>query len=207
MEENSFYNQIKQAGDMKTLEKIVLTCSNCPLRAGCQQVVFGVGNVNAKIMWIGEGPGADEDRLGEPFVGRAGQLLDRILVSVGFSRQENVYITNVVKCRPPQNRNPLPEEYQVCMPILREQFKRIRPKIIVLLGAVALHALLDPQAGITKNRGQWIEKQGIWLIATYHPAALLRNENLKKDVWLDMQNIVKKYREIVDSQHFPEFKL
>ncbi|HZW49009.1 MAG TPA: uracil-DNA glycosylase [Bacillota bacterium] len=206
MEENTFYNQIKQAGDMKTLKQTALTCSNCSLRAGCQQVVFGVGNVNAQIMWIGEGPGADEDRLGEPFVGRAGQLLDKILASGGFSRQENVYITNVVKCRPPQNRNPLPEEVQVCLPILREEFKRIHPKIIVLLGAVALHAILDPQAGITKSRGQWIEKQGIWFIATYHPAALLRNENLKKDVWLDMHNIVKKYREVVDSQHFPEFK-
>src|SRR5665647_1390309 len=200
MEENTFYNQIKQAGDMKTLKQTALTCSNCSLRAGCQQVVFGVGNVNAQIMWIGEGPGADEDRLGEPFVGRAGQLLDKILATGGFSRQENVYITNVVKCRPPQNRNPLPEEVQVCLPILREEFKRIHPKIIVLLGAVALHAILDPQAGITKSRGQWIEKQGIWFIATYHPAALLRNENLKKDVWLDMHNIVKKYREIVDSQ-------
>ncbi len=207
MEEKIFYNQIKQADDLQALEQIVLTCSNCPLRAGCQQVVFGVGKSNAKIMWIGEGPGAEEDRLGEPFVGKAGQLLDRILASGGFSRRENVYITNVVKCRPPQNRNPLPEEYQLCLPILREQFKRIRPKIVVLLGAVALHALLDPQAGITKSRGQWIEKQGTWLIATYHPAALLRNENLKKDVWLDLQNIVKKYRELVDNQHFPELKL
>jgi DNA polymerase len=152
-------------------------------------------------MVIGEGPGADEDRLGLPFVGKAGQLLDRILAAGSFSRETNVYVANVVKCRPPGNRTPLPEERDACLPILREQFRRIRPPIVLLLGSTALQAILDPQARITQSRGQWSEKGGVWFMATYHPAALLRNPQLKKDVWSDLKLVMNKYRELVNADH------
>lgn len=203
----SFSTQLRKADGMNELKAVAQGCRRCPLREGCQQVVFGCGMVNAKLMVIGEGPGADEDRLGEPFVGAAGQLLDRILEAGAFSRQRNVYITNVVKCRPPNNRTPFPEEREACMPILRAQFRRIRPPIVLLLGATAVQAIISPKIGITRVRGQWQEKGGVWFMPTYHPAALLRNESWKRDVWEDIKEVVRKYRELVDPEHAPGLEI
>ena len=151
-------------------------------------------------MLVGEGPGEQEDIQGRPFVGRAGQLLDRILAASGWPR-EAVYIANVVKCRPPGNRIPTPEEREACLPNLRAQMRLIQPKIIVLLGATALQALIDPAARITRLRGQWVERAGVWYMPTYHPAALLRNEGLKKDAWDDWKRVIDKYRELIDPRH------
>lgn len=180
-------------------------CERCALRQGCSRVVFGEGVADKGLMVIGEGPGQDEDRLGRPFVGRAGKLLDLILESGGFSRQTNTYVANIVKCRPPQNRVPLPEEREACLPWLNEQIRLADPKIIILLGATALQGLVDPKAKISASRGQWIEWQGRALMPTYHPAALLRNSGLKAAVWEDIKLVVDKYRELVDPNHPCEF--
>lgn len=205
---SSWEEQLAAASTLDELAALVQTCDRCNLRAGCTQVVFGDGTPGSKLMLVGEGPGADEDRLGRPFVGKAGQLLDRILDASGFTRNRNVYIANVVKCRPPGNRTPEPEERQACLPNLRAQFRFVRPKIVVLLGSTALQALVDPDARITRQRGQWIEKGGVWFMPTYHPAALLRNESLKKDVWQDFKRVIAKYREVVDADHVsPHFPI
>lgn len=190
------------APDMEHLAEVVTSCNRCGLRAGCQQVVFGEGVWPSGLMCIGEGPGADEDRLGRPFVGKAGQLLDRILEASGFDRKRNCYIANVVKCRPPGNRVPEPAEREACWPNLRAQIRLVQPKIVVLLGATALQALISPQARITRMRGQWIERDGIWFMPTYHPAALLRDPSKKRDVWEDMKQVIYKYRELVDPNHY-----
>lgn len=183
------------------LRAAVLGCRACGLRQGCRGVVFGEGNPAARLMFIGEGPGADEDRLGRPFVGRAGQLLDRILAAAGFERFTQCYIANVVKCRPPGNRVPEPAERAACWPNLRAQIRLLQPRIVVLLGATALQALIDPRASITRLRGEWIQKEGIWFMPTFHPAALLRDEAKKRPVWEDMKRVVVKYRELVDPGH------
>ncbi|MCG0239932.1 MAG: uracil-DNA glycosylase [Firmicutes bacterium] len=188
--------------DLESLAQVVRQCRNCPLRNGASGVVFGEGSPTAKLMFIGEGPGADEDRLGRPFVGKAGQLLDRILAAAGFDRFKHVYIANVVKCRPPGNRIPEPQERLACWPNLRAQIRILRPRIVVLLGATALQTLIDPNARITRMRGQWIEKEGIWFMPTYHPAALLRDPSKKKPVWEDIKEVVRKYRELVDPNHY-----
>jgi DNA polymerase len=156
-------------------------------------------------MVIGEGPGREEDDLGLPFVGRAGKLLDAILASAGFSRRINTYIANIVKCRPPGNRTPLPEERDACKPYLLAQIEIVKPQIIVLLGATAIQGLVDPKAKIGASRGQWISWQGIELMPTYHPAALLRNPHLKTAVWDDMKLVIDKYRTLVDAGHFSEY--
>jgi DNA polymerase len=187
---------------LEELKSEVLHCAHCQLRTGCRQVVFGEGNPEAKIMLIGEGPGEEEDKLGRPFVGKAGQLLDKILAACGYERFQHVYIANIVKCRPPKNRIPEPEERVLCLDHLKKQIEIIQPQIIVLLGATALQGLLDPQAKITKARGQWVNWQGIWVMPTYHPAALLRNPGLKQAVWEDFQKIVARYREMVDPDHY-----
>jgi DNA polymerase len=135
-----------------------------------------------------------------PFVGKSGQLLDKILGAAGFTREETVYIANIVKCRPPENRDPLPEERAACLPFLLLQIEMIRPSILILLGGTALKGLIDPNAKITQVRGQWIDWNGIYVMPTYHPSALLRNPDLKKDVWEDMKRVVQKYREIVDAK-------
>ncbi len=186
--------------NMDGLRREVLACRRCGLRAGCRGVAFGEGNLQTRLMLIGEGPGEQEDIQGRPFVGRAGQLLDRILAASGWPR-EAVYIANVVKCRPPGNRIPTPEEREACLPNLRAQMRLIQPKIIVLLGATALQALIDPAARITRLRGQWVEGDGVWYMPTYHPAALLRNEGLKKDAWDDWKRVIDKYRELIDPRH------
>ena len=193
--------ELDRLPDMDSLARVVQGCQACRLRAGCTQVVFGDGVPTAKLLCIGEGPGADEDRIGRPFVGKAGQLLDRILEASGFDRTQNCYIANVVKCRPPGNRAPEPDERAACWPNLRAQIRLIQPRIVVLLGATALQALIDPEARITRMRGQWIEKEGIWFMPTYHPAALLRDPSKKRDVWTDMKAVIRKYRELVDPQH------
>lgn len=197
--------ELDQYPDLETLAAVVRQCERCGLRAGASGVVFGEGSPTARLMLIGEGPGRDEDRLGRPFVGAAGQLLDRILEAAGFARFENVYIANVVKCRPPQNRVPEPQERLACWPNLRAQIRLIAPRIVVLLGATALQALIDPAARITRVRGQWIEKEGIWFMPTYHPAALLRDPAKKKPVWEDMKEVVRKYRELVNPDHYCQY--
>lgn len=147
-----------------------LGCRACGLRNGCRQVVFGEGHPTAAAMFVGEAPGAEEDRLGRPFVGPAGKLLDRLLAYAEFSRAE-VYITNVVKCRPPGNRLPTPQEAAVCRAYLLDQIRLIGPRIIVCLGALATQALVDPQARITRVRGQWFQRNGMRILPTFHPAA------------------------------------
>lgn len=184
------------------LKKSIDGCTKCDLHKSRTTIVFGEGYPEAKIMCIGEGPGYDEDRTGRPFVGRAGQLLDKILAACNFNRQQYVFIANIVKCRPPENRVPLPVEQQTCLPYLLRQIEIINPPIIVLLGSTALQGLLDPTAKITKSRGQWHRWNGRWVMPTYHPAALLRNPSLKRETWEDFKEVIRKYRELVNPQHY-----
>ncbi len=186
---------------LDTLKGKVVSCTKCKLHKTRKKPVFGNGNPKAPIFLIGEGPGADEDRVGEAFVGKSGQLLDKILEACNFTREEHVFISNIVKCRPPANRNPLPDEQAACLPYLEEQINLIAPKIIITLGAIATKAFLGSDVKITRIRGQWHNWRGILLIPTYHPSALLRNPNLKKDAWEDFKNVIVKYREVVDPRH------
>lgn len=183
------------------LKRTVLRCEKCPhLVASRTQVVFGVGNPQADLMFIGEAPGADEDRQGEPFVGKAGQLLTKIIETMGLSRGE-VFIANVLKCRPdlPEgtsygNRPPTPEEMETCLPYLRQQIEMIQPKVAVALGATAYQGLFGHRAAITKMRGQWQDYQGLPVMPTYHPSYLLRNAALsvKREVWEDMLQVLER---------------
>lgn len=173
------------------LENSIINCNKCKLCKTRQNIVFGVGNKNADIMFIGEGPGADEDRLGEPFVGRAGKLMDMAFGILGIKREE-VYIANVVKCRPPANRNPEEDEANACLNYLRNQVMLVKPKIIVLLGSVALKHILGKEYGITASRGKWVEKKGIIYMPTWHPAALLRDETKKVDFINDLKRVIEK---------------
>ena len=177
------------------LEDSIKNCQKCKLCRARQNIVFGVGNKNATVMFIGEGPGADEDRLGEPFVGRAGKLMNMAFKMVGINR-EDVYIANIVKCRPPQNRNPEDDEVSACLDYLRNQVILVKPKIIVLLGSVALKNILGKEHGITASRGNWIEKKGILYMPTWHPAALLRDENKKIDFIKDLMLVTDKMKDI-----------
>jgi DNA polymerase len=176
----------------ESVEKQIENCRRCVLCAQRHSIVLGEGNRNADIMLVGEGPGADEDAQGRPFVGKAGQLLDKIFLSIDMKR-EDLYITNVVKCRPPGNRTPSDEEAQACLPILRMQYSLIKPRIVVCLGATATRHVYDSEARITRVRGQWMDKGGTLFIPTYHPAALLRDETKKKDVWEDLKSIAQTY--------------
>ncbi len=170
-------------------------CEKCALSSGRSNVVVGEGNPNATILFVGEGPGRDEDLTGRPFVGAAGQLLDKMLGAIGL-RREDVYIANIVKCRPPGNRVPREEEAKTCLPYLRAQFALIRPKIIVCLGATAAKYVYDPDVRITRDRGVWKCSRGVWILPTYHPAALLRDPGKKRDAWADMQALREKYQEL-----------
>ena len=180
------------------LMKDINECQKCPLRAGCTRVVPGEGNPCADIMFIGGGPGFDEDRTGRPFVGKAGELLTKMIHAIGMERTE-VYICNVVKCRPPGNRTPTPEEAEACKPHLRAQVALVRPKIIVLLGTTAGRATLGDHYRVSRERGKWVQRKGVWMMGTYHPSALLRDETLKRDAWEDFQAIRKKLREIEEN--------
>jgi len=172
----------------------IRTCEKCPLRRGCTQTVPGEGDPHARLMFIGEGPGAEEDRLGRPFVGASGQLLDKMIAAIGMTRDQ-VYIANIVKCRPPQNRQPAPEEAAACLPYLRAQTGLVRPEVIVLLGATAARYTISPDIRITRDRGRWIEKKGVWMMPTYHPSALLRDPSLKRAAWADFQAVRDKLKE------------
>ncbi|MGB2678147.1 MAG: uracil-DNA glycosylase [Candidatus Acidiferrum sp.] len=164
-------------------------CTRCKLHKGRNKIVFGDGSPKAELVFIGEGPGADEDQQGIPFVGRAGKLLTQMIEAMGL-RRKDVYICNVVKCRPPENRAPEPDEVTTCSPYLLRQIDVIRPKVIVCLGAVAAKTLLETTRGISQFRGQWLEWRGHKLMATYHPAYLLRNPNAKGEVWKDLQKVM-----------------
>lgn len=177
--------------NLEELENSFKDCKKCKLCRTRQNIVFGVGNPNADIMFIGEGPGGDEDRQGEPFVGKAGQLMNKAFDIVGIKREE-VYIANIVKCRPPNNRDPEEDEIQACMDYLRNQVIIIKPKIIVLLGRIALQNILGKEYKITASRGKWVEKKDIMYMPTWHPAALLRDETKKIEFLKDLKEVVER---------------
>jgi len=170
------------------LEKGIENCNKCKLCNNRNNIVIGYGNRDAKVMFIGEGPGADEDAQGIPFVGKAGKLMNQAFKGVGIDRDE-VYIANIVKCRPPMNRNPEQDEIVACLDYLRSQVMLVKPDIIVLLGSVALKAILGKEYSITSSRGKWIEKKGIKYMPTFHPAALLRDETKKICFWRDLKEV------------------
>ena len=172
--------------DWSALKSTVSSCTACGLRAGCTQTVFGVGDESAQWLLVGEAPGAEEDKLGEPFVGQAGKLLDQMLAALGLARGRNVYIANVLKCRPPGNRNPAPEEVAQCSPHLRRQIELIRPKLILAMGRFAVQTLLNSEATIGSLRGSVHSYHGVPLVVTYHPAYLLRNLPDKAKAWADL---------------------
>lgn len=165
--------------DFELLKQECTVCEKCGLCATRTHVVFGMGVPGAEVMFIGEAPGQNEDEQGLPFVGRSGKLLDQYLEAIDLYRDKNVFITNIVKCRPPQNRDPLPEEWDACLPWLREQFKALHPKIVVCLGRIAAQRLIRADYSVTKEHGQFVEKNGTWFMGTLHPAALLRNPGNK----------------------------
>ena len=177
------------------LEEVCKQCKKCKLAPTRKNVVIGVGNKQADIMFIGEGPGADEDEQGIPFVGKAGKLMNMAFQALGINREE-VYIANIVKCRPPNNRNPEQDEATACLDYLRNQVILIKPKIIVLLGNVALKNILGKEYGITTARGKWIEKNGILYLPTFHPAALLRDSSKKILFWKDLKEVLTKLENI-----------
>ena len=171
------------------LRPFTLDCTACRLSATRTQVVFGTGNPDAQLMFVGEAPGRDEDLQGEPFVGRAGQLLNDIIKAMKLTREE-VYIANVIKCRPPENRNPEPDELDACRPYIRKQIELVRPKVIVALGRFGLQSLTGKSYAITAIRGSWLEYEGVKMMPTFHPSYLLRNPAAKKDVWSDMKKVM-----------------
>lgn len=182
-------------------EELKNACENCQKCELCKtrhNVVVGVGLPTAEVMFIGEGPGENEDLQGEPFVGRAGKLLDKMLTAVDLDRNKNIYIANIVKCRPPQNRDPKPEEQEMCIDWLRNQVKLIRPKIIVCLGRIAAARIIKPDIKITKEHGQFIEKNGVLMMAMLHPAAILRDPRRKPDAFNDFLILREKIKEICD---------
>ena len=177
------------------LEQTCLQCRNCRLSETRHNVVFGVGSRTAEVMFVGEGPGEQEDLKGEPFVGPAGKLLDQMLCILDLDRT-NCYIANIVKCRPPRNRDPLPQEQEACIGYLREQFRLVQPKIIVCLGRIAAKKLIDESFRITIEHGNWVQRNGIWMMATYHPSALLRDENKRPEAFRDLLSLREKMREL-----------
>ncbi len=180
------------------LKDACMGCQNCPLGATRTNLVFGTGNENAEVLFVGEGPGENEDLQGEPFVGRGGKLLDKYLEAIDLSRDKNIYIANMVKCRPPHNRDPKPEEQEECIKWLREQFRLLRPKIIVCLGRISAQKLISPDFKVTKQHGEFFEKGGVLMMGTFHPAALLRNPNQKPAALEDFIKLRSKIEEICD---------
>jgi len=185
--------------DWQSLRSACLQCDHCGLASTRTQVVFGTGATDAEILFVGEGPGQQEDLQGEPFVGPAGRFLDDMLSIIGLGRH-NCYIANIVKCRPPQNRDPLQTEQEACIPWLRMQTKLLRPKIIVCLGRIAATKLIKEDFKITREHGQWFEKGGIWFFAMYHPSALLRDESKRPDTFRDLKKLQVKIQEICEHQ-------
>jgi DNA polymerase len=181
---------VRRADTLETLRAEIGDCRRCKLWPGRTHLVFGVGNPRARLMFVGEGPGRDEDLQGEPFVGRAGQLLTEIITKGMKLRREDVYIANVIKCRPPENRNPEPDEITSCQPFLLRQIEIISPKVLVALGTFAAQTLLGLRVPISRLRGHWYDYHGIKLMPTLHPAYLLRNPNDKKLVWADIKIVM-----------------
>lgn len=181
--------------DWQALEQSCLSCKRCPLHQTRNNVVFGVGNLNSDIMFVGEGPGEQEDLLGEPFVGPAGKLLDDILSIIDLDR-DHVYIANIVKCRPPRNRDPQETEQDACFDYLRNQVALVKPKIIVCLGRIAAIRLIRSDFRITREHGTWTERNGVWLTAVYHPSALLRDVTKRPDTFSDFLSIREKLQSI-----------
>jgi DNA polymerase len=186
----------KKATSLDEFEKLICNCTKCRLHQGRNKFVFGTGNPNADVLVIGEGPGAEEDKQGLPFVGRAGKLLTDMLKAIKFDREE-VYIGNVVKCRPPENRTPLPDEMETCMPYLKKQCELIKPKLILCLGLTAAKGVLKKRESLGELRKNIFDYEGAKVIVTYHPAALLRNPHWKKDCWEDLKKFRKLYDELV----------
>ena len=181
--------------DWDSLENKCSNCNQCQLCQGRNNVVFGIGNKNADIMFVGEGPGEQEDLQGEPFVGPAGRLLDDMLSIIDLNRR-NCYIANIVKCRPPGNRDPREEEQGACIPYLRAQVALIKPKIIICLGRIAAKRIINPDFRITKDHGFWTQKNGVWMMAMYHPSALLRDPEKRPESFDDLLTLRNKYREL-----------
>ena len=184
-------------GTWEELKRECLACRACPLCETRTQVVFGVGDPHAEVLFIGEAPGANEDKQGEPFVGRAGKLLDDMLAMIGL-RRESIYITNSVKCRPPENRDPLNTEKETCRGYLQRQLAMIRPKIIVCLGRISAMEMIKPDFKITQEHGQFFERDGVQMMALYHPAALLRDPRRKPETFVDLKILQRKIREICE---------
>ncbi len=182
--------------EYEKLKELCLGCKNCALSERRRNVVFGTGNPEAKVMFVGEGPGEQEDIQGEPFVGKSGQLLDKYLEVIDLNRKSNIYIANIVKCRPPMNRDPKPEEQEACINYLRQQVKIIRPKIIVCLGRIAAQKLISPDFRVTSQHGKFFEKGGILFMGTFHPSALLRNAANKSAALSDFQALRDKIKEL-----------
>jgi len=180
------------AASLDELSQLVKHCRSCTLGEKRRNAVFGEGDPHARLLFIGEGPGEDEDIQGRPFVGKAGQLLDKMIAAMQFTRTE-VYIANIVKCRPPGNRTPMPDEAGCCSRYLRRQIELIQPEVIVLLGATAARFLLDTQQGITKLRGHWTQYNSIPVMPTFHPAFLLRNESSKREAWEDLKQVMARF--------------
>ena len=181
---------------MDALSTACASCEKCRLAAGRTNLVFGVGDPHAKLLFVGEGPGYQEDVQGEPFVGPSGQLLDKYLSAIGLDREHGVYIANIVKCRPPQNRDPLAVEQEACIGHLRRQTALLRPKIIVCLGRIAAKAIIREDFKITTEHGQWFTRGGVQMTAIYHPAALLRDESKRPETFVDLKSIQAKVREL-----------
>lgn len=184
--------------DWEALERTCKSCQKCALADMRHNVVFGVGPRDAEVMCIGEGPGENEDLQGEPFVGRGGKLLDDMLEVIDLSREKNVYIANIVKCRPPQNRDPLNTEQDACIGYLRSQVSLLRPKIIICLGRIAAMKLIKEDFRITKEHGMWFEKAGVQMTALFHPAAILRDPRKKPETFEDLKKIQEKIREVCE---------
>ena len=182
--------------DWETLKTDCLACQRCPLHTTRHNVVFGQGVENAEVLFVGEGPGQSEDEQGLPFVGRSGQLLDKYLFAIDLDRASNCYIANIVKCRPPQNRDPLNTEQDACIDYLRNQVALIRPKIIVCLGRIAAMRLIKPDFKITREHGLWFEKSGVSMMAMFHPAAILRDPGRRPDAFLDLKSLQARIREV-----------
>ena len=182
--------------DWEELKAVCGSCTRCGLCETRHNVVFGIGNEQADVMFVGEGPGEQEDLKGEPFVGPAGKLLDDMLSIVDLYRQENCYIANIVKCRPPRNRDPLETEQDACIDYLRNQVALVRPKIIVCLGRIAAKRLIDPDYRITRQHGQWVHKNGVWMTAIYHPSALLRDVGKRPETFDDLISLREKIKEV-----------